>query len=129
MLVKQVRVGSQRFYTTVADNPDAWQKGLGGTEKMRDDGGMLFLYRHPQPVTFWMKGMNYPIDILLFDKNYEVVAKFENCPADGGRVKYSSGLIPIAAALETNRGKIQNIREKDKLHVVKDMYIEGGIYG
>lgn len=48
----------------IADNPIEHQKGLSGTEvETLGADGMLFIFNEKQERTFWMKGMNYPLDI------------------------------------------------------------------
>ena len=66
MQCKYIKVGTQSFYVKMATEPEAWIKGLGGIEKMRKDAGMLFLYKTVIPQTFWMKGMEFPIDLVMF---------------------------------------------------------------
>ena len=125
MQCKYIKVGTQPFYVKMATEPEAWIKGLGGIEKMRKDAGMLFLYKTVVPQTFWMKGMEFPIDLVMFDKEFKVIQKFEKCPPDDGNMKYSSGLQSIAGALELNYGMANKINKGDKLNILKDAYLEG----
>ncbi|MCH8049257.1 DUF192 domain-containing protein [Patescibacteria group bacterium] len=49
----------------VADNFYEHQKGLSGTEfDTLGADGMIFLFNDQQQRTFWMKGMNYDLDIV-----------------------------------------------------------------
>jgi len=57
---------------TVADQK-AVQKGLAERAPMPDDFGMLFILDSTLEQFFWMKGMEFPLDILFFDKNKKLV--------------------------------------------------------
>jgi uncharacterized membrane protein (UPF0127 family) len=61
----------------VAETADK-QKGLSGRERLTDDAGMLFVLEPLKPGYFWMKGMNFPIDILFFDQSRRLLAAAEN---------------------------------------------------
>jgi uncharacterized membrane protein (UPF0127 family) len=54
------------------------QKGLSGREGLTDDAGMLFVLDPASPSFFWMKGMNFPIDILFFDQGKRLLSAAEN---------------------------------------------------
>jgi uncharacterized membrane protein (UPF0127 family) len=47
-------------------------QGLGGRTSLSDHQGMLWIYSQPTNVTFWMKGMTIPIDIIWL-RSHEVV--------------------------------------------------------
>jgi hypothetical protein len=48
----------------VASTAQAREKGLSDTDRLEPGRGMLFIFLRPDVYTFWMKDMNYPIDIL-----------------------------------------------------------------
>ncbi len=48
--------------------------GLSGRSKMLDSEGMLFVFDTPGKYGFWMKDMNFPLDIIWINKNGVVVA-------------------------------------------------------
>ncbi|MCX6779383.1 MAG: DUF192 domain-containing protein [Candidatus Magasanikbacteria bacterium] len=56
----------------VAETPATWEKGLSGRKKLTEDKGMLFIFPNEDRHSFWMKDMNFPIDIIWI-KNGEVV--------------------------------------------------------
>jgi uncharacterized membrane protein (UPF0127 family) len=47
----------------------ALQKGLAGRQSIPDKFGMLFILDNTSKQYFWMKGMEFPIDILFFNKD------------------------------------------------------------
>jgi uncharacterized membrane protein (UPF0127 family) len=56
----------KQFKITVqlADTPEKRAQGLSGIKQITDNEGMLFLFSEPQRPAFWMKGMNFPLDII-----------------------------------------------------------------
>lgn len=52
------------FPLEVADTETKREVGLGGRPTIGEDEGMLFVFEEPQPYSFWMKGMEFPLDII-----------------------------------------------------------------
>lgn len=48
-------------------------RGLGGRESIADDYAMLFVYEDSGEHCFWMKDMNFPIDIIWLDEMKKVI--------------------------------------------------------
>lgn len=68
-----VMVGSLRYSVTLAVTPSAWEQGLSGHALLPADEGMLFLFPSSSIRSFWMKDMNFPLDIVWIDKDWRVV--------------------------------------------------------
>ena len=49
---------------TVSDTPEKRERGLGDWEELAEDEGMLFVFEEDGHHAFWMKGMEFAIDIL-----------------------------------------------------------------
>jgi len=47
--------------------------GLSGIPNMQDFDGMLFLFAKPEEANFWMKDMQFSLDILYLDENRDVL--------------------------------------------------------
>ena len=63
-------------FSLSADVPttdDQFRKGLDIKDRIDDSHGMLFIFKEPDKVPFWMHGMKFPIDIIWFDNNSRVV--------------------------------------------------------
>jgi uncharacterized protein len=52
--------------------PEDQAKGLMGIDHLYDDEGMLFSYRSPRHLAFWMKNMLIPIDMLFIGSDFKV---------------------------------------------------------
>lgn len=59
-----VKIGSITVEVEVADTALARERGLGGREILEENTGMLFVFREKDYHPFWMKEMNFPIDII-----------------------------------------------------------------
>lgn len=78
-------------------------RGLAGRLKISRNNGMLFVLNDRKAVFFWMKGMEFPLDILFFDRNKILIDIFEDLsPCDDCPLISPSG--PAAYALEINAG-------------------------
>ncbi len=62
----------------VADNDALWVLGLSGIKSLSDKEGLWFDFLSDGRHSIWMKEMNFPIDIIWFDKNFQVVYIKEN---------------------------------------------------
>lgn len=74
-----VTIRNQHFTVEVADTDAKRIQGLSGRDGLKDSDGMLFVFDQPNMLTFWMKGMKFPIDI-IFIKDDRIVTIHENIP-------------------------------------------------
>lgn len=56
-----------------ADTPAARARGLSGRAGLAENTGMLFVLEASKRHSFWMKDMNFPIDIIWIDEHHTVV--------------------------------------------------------
>ncbi len=47
--------------------------GLSGRESLDEDRGLLFIFDQPGIYSFWMKDMNFPIDIIWISSDLKIV--------------------------------------------------------
>lgn len=66
------------FTVEVVYDNKAMHKGLSGRTALPDDHGMLFVFNSPGERFFWMKNMEFSVDILSFDKNKQLIEIFSN---------------------------------------------------
>lgn len=57
-------IGDDTFNVYVADSAVEWEVGLGNVDTLGAGEGMVFIFPSPEEHTFWMKGVEYPIDII-----------------------------------------------------------------
>lgn len=70
---KEVVLGSTLYTLEVADTDFLRERGLSYRTSLAPQTGMLFVFDVPQTLRFWMKDMNFPIDIIWLDQNKKVV--------------------------------------------------------
>ncbi|MEX1010060.1 MAG: DUF192 domain-containing protein [Chthoniobacterales bacterium] len=58
-----LRIGSSTVKAEVADERDERTIGLMGRTELADGDGMLFVFREPQPLGFWMRDTLIPLSI------------------------------------------------------------------
>jgi len=63
-----------------AKTSTAQQKGLSGRPSLPNDHGMLFVFDHEDYWGFWMVDMKFPLDIIWFNSNRQVVFIERNLP-------------------------------------------------
>lgn len=106
----------------VADTQSERELGLSHFKSLPDNQGMLFVFETSDKYAFWMKGMNFPLDIIwlkaLGEDNYEVVALAENVSPNTYPQSISPS-IPADAVLEVNAGAatVYNLSSEKKLWI------------
>ena len=76
-----VTIGSASFVVEVADTGESRQQGLSGRESLDEGTGMLFVFNQERFLTFWMKEMNFPLDMVWIDASCKVVDISRDVPA------------------------------------------------
>ena len=62
---KEIIIGDKSLLVEVADTQEARSKGLSGRESLGENEGMLFVFEKEDSLPgFWMKDMNFSIDII-----------------------------------------------------------------
>ena len=94
----------------VADTMAERTQGLSGRSSLGEYDGMLFIMNTKELHTFWMKGMQFPIDIIWIDGN-AIVDISENVPVpnnqyDIPRIQPSG---PVDRVLEINAGSAKKL--------------------
>jgi uncharacterized membrane protein (UPF0127 family) len=100
-----------RFKVEVVDTPDSRERGLMYRRSLARNAGMLFDFKTPRPVAFWMRNTFIPLDI-VFIRQDGVVANIarEAKPFDETPLP-SSG--PVVGVLEINGGEAARIGLKE----------------
>ncbi len=77
-----IYVGSTAVEVSVADDHEERTLGLSGKASLRELEGKLFIFDTDAKHGIWMKDMFFPIDIIWFSKDLEVVHTVENVSPD-----------------------------------------------
>ncbi|MEJ1972646.1 MAG: DUF192 domain-containing protein [Lacunisphaera sp.] len=62
-----IKVGDKVVQMQVALRPAETQKGLMFVKSMGESEGMIFVFTQPQPMAFWMRNTEIPLDIGYID--------------------------------------------------------------
>lgn len=103
---KNIGIGNSVIKVKVALSEEEKRKGLSGREFLPKDQGLLFIFNKPGFYQFWMKEMNFPIDIVWIGDNLEIIDLTENLKPDS----YPQTFFPSKPAqfvLEVNAGWIK----------------------
>jgi len=65
--------GSAVFNVELADTPKLRTQGLSGRKQLNQNSGLLFLFEKSAIYSFWMKDMNFPLDIIWINEDNLVV--------------------------------------------------------
>ncbi len=95
--------GVRRFRVEVADTEASRERGLMYRKSLAADRGMLFDFKTPQPVAFWMKNTLIPLDMLFIAADGRIIAIARNA------APYSETPIPsggdVLGVLEIRGGR------------------------
>ena len=89
----------------IADEVPEKERGLGGVEVLPKNEGMLFVFDRISYHVFWMKDMNFPLDILWIDENDEIIYAERDVSPDSYPQKFVSQF-PAKYVLEINGGQM-----------------------
>lgn len=94
------------FLVDLALNPLEKEKGLGYRKTLAPKHGMLFVYDHTETYSFWMKGVQFPLDFIWLDGNIIVDITKNVQPADGFNMHMVKPKSPVDKILEINAGEV-----------------------
>lgn len=63
------KIGSAEIQVQIANTVKTRMEGLSGREKLADNEGMLFVFPYSGKHGFWMKDMNFDLDIVWIKEN------------------------------------------------------------
>ncbi len=102
---RTITVNGKTIAVEIADTPTERSLGLSGRDLLKPGHGLLFVFDESGYYNFWMKEMNFAIDIIWLDENLNIVdTKLSATPAS-----YPEIFTPKNKAkyvLETNPGEI-----------------------
>ncbi len=78
----------------VADTDKTRELGLSYFDALPDGQGMLFVFPQMGTYSFWMKDMNFPLDIVWIDEHFKIIDRVINAPASS----YPKTFTPASSA-------------------------------
>jgi uncharacterized membrane protein (UPF0127 family) len=94
-------INGHKIVAEVASTPDDRATGLMNRFSLQPDRGMLFVFEHPQPLSFWMKNTYIPLSIAFLDASGRIL-NIEDMAPQTETTHWSQGA--ALYALEMRRG-------------------------
>jgi len=93
----------------IADTDEKRALGLSFRKSLPEKNGMLFIFETPGTYSFWMKDMNFPLDMIWIGEDNTIVDITENVPnpdlsAPLYDLPHYSPKVPAKMILEVNAG-------------------------
>ena len=85
-----LNIAGQKIKIEIADTPEAQSRGLSGRKSLPETEGMLFVFEQPGKYAFWMKDMNFAIDMIWLTEDLKVVFIKKNATPDS----YPTSFVP-----------------------------------
>lgn len=107
-----LEIGSTKITVELAQSQGERGQGLGDRKSLSPDQGMLFVFDKPDIYPFWMRDMQFPLDIIWLDENYQVVDMVTDLKPES----YPQSFAPAKKALyvlEVNAG----VAEKNNIKI------------
>jgi len=114
------RSGVKRFRVEIADTAATREYGLMKRRHLAADHGMLFDFKTPQPVAFWMKDTLIPLDMLFIARDGRIVSIARNATPMSETPIPSQGV--ILGVLEIRGGRAAEIGAQPGDRVVERIF-------
>lgn len=101
-----IKIDSKVLDVQIAETDAQKTRGLMFQNELPDDQGMIFVFSQEQLVPIWMLNMQFPLDIIWFDANGNVIHIEKQVP-------------PCKSALETATCTVQNADGKMAKYVLE----------
>jgi len=89
--IKQVRIAGEEIQVELALTQEDRLQGLSNRININPDSGMLFVFEQSGEHPFWMKEMNFPLDMIWINENMKVVYIKNNAQPDDYPQIYGQG--------------------------------------
>ena len=112
--IKYVKIAGQTVKVDLALTPKEQEQGLSGRIMLSSNQGMLFIFQKPSINYFWMKDMNFPIDMIWIDNNFRVIYIKKDVPPSTYPSSFGPG-VDNSYVLEVSDGfsEKNNLKEGD----------------
>lgn len=108
---KIIKIGEITLNIGIANTNEEREQGLSEKSGLKEDEGMLFIFENEGYYGFWMKDMNFPIDIAWLDKDKKII-HIENNISPETYPKIFTPISPNLYVLETSANFFENHKIK-----------------
>jgi len=116
--VATVIIKDKIIFAEVADTTEERAQGLSGKESLKENEGMIFVFKNPTVPGFWMKDMLFPIDIVWINESGKVVSVTKNAgPESYPLVFYPEGSIRYVLEVPAGFSEKNNLKKGDMVSI------------
>ena len=73
LFTRRIKLKDKVLFVEIADTPKKRQTGLSYRTSLSPFDGMLFIFDEPGSISIWMKDMRFPLDIVWFNADNEII--------------------------------------------------------
>ncbi|MBC8259680.1 MAG: DUF192 domain-containing protein [SAR324 cluster bacterium] len=106
-----ITAADKEISVEVADTVEKRSLGLGKRQGLKKGWGMLFIFENKKLQSFWMKDMQFPLDIIWLD-DYKIIHILQNVQpvAPGEKPPILKPSVPANFVLELNAGRAAELK-------------------
>ena len=119
-LTVETHHGIRHFRVEIADTDASRERGLMYRKSLGADRGMLFDFKTPQPVAFWMRNTLIPLDMIFIAKDGRIISIARNA-APHSEIPIPSGG-EVLGVLEIRGGRAAEIGIEPSDYVVERIF-------
>lgn len=119
---RSVVVNDKIYSVLIADNVFEQMRGLMWRSSLGDDEGMLFVYAQNRSVSFWMKNVAFPLDMIFLNQCGRVTQIHENAKPNDTTVISSEQ--PVRAVLELHAGA----SKRDVIEIGDNVQLDSNVF-
>lgn len=98
-----ININGKKLIVEIADDPEEQIQGLSYRKSLGSESGMLFVFEQPLIPAFWMKDMNFALDILWINADGMLVMISKNISPNTYPQTFQPSS-PVKYVLEVNAG-------------------------
>lgn len=106
-----IQIGNKSYDVKEARTEQQKRVGLQNVEHLPENEGMLFYFDPPEDVSFWMKDVSIPLDIIFINEDQEVIKVLQGEPFSENQMIVRD----VAFVLEVNQNS--GIKQGDELEL------------
>jgi uncharacterized membrane protein (UPF0127 family) len=104
----EIIMGGETFKAEIVDNQEKIEKGLSGRESLCEKCAMLFLFDNLAKHNFWMKNMEFNLD-LIWVKDNKIVQISPQISHELGEKETISPAVEVNKVIEINAGMSEKL--------------------
>jgi uncharacterized membrane protein (UPF0127 family) len=111
-----IEIGGKIIHADIADTECKKELGLSGRKLLGNDDGMIFIFTANDYYGFWMKGMNFPLDIVWINSDFVITGIEKNLqPSTYSEIFGKKYLAQYVLELPSGITSKNNIKVGDKI--------------